>query len=145
MYFLLPSFSANSIQYVSFSTLIIYIYIQKWKQKIIWFNPSYSKNGKTNIGKIFFKLLHTHFLPSHSFHKIFNKKSVKISYSCMRSMGSIVSAHNSSTLNPPKTSFGCNCQNRSMCPLQSICLTPNILYQASITSNADDERRVYLG
>ena len=29
-------------------------------------------------------------------------------YNCMRSMSSVISAHNCSTLNPPKTSFGCN-------------------------------------
>ena len=81
---------------------------RKRKRKIIWFDPPYSKNVKTKMGTIFFKLLHKHFPPSHSFHKIFNKKSVKISYSCMRSMSSIISAHNCFTLNPPKTSFGCN-------------------------------------
>ena len=102
---------------------------RKRKQKIIWFNSLYSKNVKTNIGKIFLKLLHKHFPPSHSFHKIFNKKSVKISYSCMRSMSSIISAHNCSILNPPKTSCGCNCRNRSMCTLQNKCLTSNIVYQ----------------
>ena len=91
---------------------------RKRKRKIIWFNPPCSKNVKTNIGKIFFKLLHKYFPPSHSFHKIFNKKSVKISYSCMRSMSSNIFVHNCSTLNPPNTSFGCNCRNRSMCPLQ---------------------------
>ena len=79
------------------------------------------------------------------FIKSFNKKSVKISYSCMRSMSSIISAHSCSTLNPPKTSFGCNCRNRSMCPLQSKCLSPNIVYQADITNNVDDQRRVCLG
>ena len=41
--------------------------------------PAVLKNPKTNIGKIFFKLLHKHFPPSRSFHKFFNKKSVKIS------------------------------------------------------------------
>ena len=102
---------------------------RKRKQKIIWFNSLYSKNVKTNIGKIFLKLLHKHFPPSHSFHKIFNKKSVKISYICMRSMSSIISAHNCSILNPPKTSCGCNCRNRSMCTLQNKCLTSNIVYQ----------------
>ena len=60
-------------------------------------------------------------------------------------MNSIISEHNCSTLNPPKTSFGCNCRNRSMCPLQNKCLTPNIVYLAEITNNVDDERRVYLG
>ena len=118
---------------------------RKRKRKIIWFNPPYSKNVKTNIGKIFFKLLHKHFPPSHSFHKIFNKKSVEISYSCMHNMSSIISADNRSILNPPKTSFGCNCRTRNMCPLQNKCLTPNIVYQADITNNVDDERRVYLG
>ena len=63
----------------------------------------------------------------------------------MRSISSIISAHNCSILNPRKTSFGCNCQNISMCPLQNKCLTPNIVYQADITNNVDDERRVYLG
>ena len=118
---------------------------RKRNRKIIWFNRPYSKNVKINICKIFFKLLHKHFPPLHLFHKIFNKMSVKISYSCMHSMSSIISAHNCSTLNPPITSFGCNCRNRSMCPLQNKCLTPNIVYQADITNNVDDERRVYLG
>ena len=103
------------------------------------------KKCQDYIGKIFFKLLYKQFSPSHSVHKIFNKKSVKISCSCMRSMSSIISPHNCSILNPPKTSFGCNGWNRSMCPLQSKYLTPNIVYQVNITNNVDDERRVYLG
>ena len=89
--------------------------IQKMSRLIL---VRYSSNYYINI-----------FAPSHSFHKIFNKKSVKISYSCMRSMSSIISAHNCSILNPPKTSCGCNCRNRSMCTLQNKCLTSNIVYQ----------------
>ena len=102
-------------------------------------------NVKTNIGKIFFKLLRKNFPPAHSSHKFFNKRSVKISYSCMRCMSSVISAHNCSILNPPKASFGCNCQNRKMCQLQNKYRAPNIVYQAGITDNVDDERRVYLG
>ena len=34
---------------------------EKRKLKIIWINPPFSTNVKTNIGKIFFKLLRTHF------------------------------------------------------------------------------------
>ena len=60
-------------------------------------------------------------------------------------MSSIISAHNCSIFNPPNTSFGCNCRNRSICPLQNKCFTPNIVYQADITNNVDHERRVYLG
>ena len=60
-------------------------------------------------------------------------------------MSSIISAHKCSTLNPSKTSFGCNCRNRNMCPLLNKCFTSNIVYQADITNNVDDKRRVYLG
>ena len=84
------------------------------------------------------------FSPSKSFQKNFNKNSVKISYSCMRSIISIISAHTCSILNPPKTNFGCNFRNRSMCPFQNKCFTPNIVYEAGIIDNVD-ERRVYLG
>ena len=101
---------------------------RKRRRKIMWFNPRYSMNVKTNIGKIFLNLLHKHFPPTHLFHKIFNKNTVKISYSCMRNMNSIISAHNRSILNPPKTSYGCNCRDDTNCPLQNQCLTPNIVY-----------------
>ena len=67
---------------------------KKRKRKIIQFNPPFSTNVKTNIGKIFFKLLRKHFPKTNKLYKIFNKNTVKISYSCMRNMGSIISAHN---------------------------------------------------
>ena len=101
---------------------------RKRRRKIMWFNPRYSMNVKTNIGKIFLNLLHKHFPPTHLFHKIFNKNTVKISYSCMRNMNSIISAHNRSILNPPKTNCGCNCRDDTNFPLENQCLTPNIVY-----------------
>ena len=42
------------------------------KQNIIWYNPLYSMNVKTNVGKIFLKLLRKHFPPSHPMYTIFN-------------------------------------------------------------------------
>ena len=53
------------------------------KRNIVWFNPPYSKSLKTNIGKYFFRLLNKHFPPSHKLYKIFNKNTLKLSYSCM--------------------------------------------------------------
>ena len=38
---------------------------RKRKRAIIWYNPPYSMNVKTNIGKTFFKLLQKHFPPTH--------------------------------------------------------------------------------
>ena len=49
------------------------------KRNIIWFNPLYSKNVKTNIGQIFVNFIKKHFPPHHKFCKFFNKISVKIS------------------------------------------------------------------
>ena len=98
----------------------------KWKmhkQKIIWFNPPFLTNVKMNIGKIFFKLLCKHFLKTNKLYKIFNKNTVKISYSCMRTMGSIISAHSQRLLTPNNSSFGNNCGNKSNCPLEEKCLT----------------------
>ena len=74
----------------------------KRKRKILWFNPPFSANVKTNVGKIFIKLLRKHFPKTHQFYKIFNKNTVKISYSCMRNMGSIISSHNENVLTPTK-------------------------------------------
>ena len=54
------------------------------KRKIIWFNPPYSMNVESNNGKTFLKLVKKYFPRKNSFHKIFNKNTIKISYSCMR-------------------------------------------------------------
>ena len=53
---------------------------KKRKRNIIWFNPSFSENVATNIGKEFFSLLSKHFPPNNRHHKIFNKQNVKLSY-----------------------------------------------------------------
>ena len=52
-------------------------------RNIIWYNPPFSKNVKTNIAKQFLYLLDKHFGRNHKYHKIFNCNNVKISYSCM--------------------------------------------------------------
>ena len=62
------------------------------KRKIIWYNPPYSANIKTNIGKTFLNLIKKHFPKTNKFHKIFNQNTVKISYSCMSNI-SIISEH----------------------------------------------------
>ena len=76
------------------------------KRKVIWFNPPYSRNVKTNIGKSFFHLLVKHFSANNKMHKIFNKNAVKVSYSCMKNMDSITSGHNHNILNSKQKSFG---------------------------------------
>ena len=63
----------------------------------------------------------------------------------MRYMGSIISAHNQHLLTPNNSVFGCNCRNKSSCPLQGKCLTPKVTYQADVTNDGDGEYKFYYG
>ena len=54
------------------------------KRNIISLNPPYSKNVVTKVGHYFLKLLDKHFPRHHKLHKIFNRNTVKVSYSCIK-------------------------------------------------------------
>ena len=49
---------------------------------IIWYNPPYSNNVETNVGKCFLSRIDQHFPKSNPLHKIFNRNTLKLSYSC---------------------------------------------------------------
>ena len=70
------------------------------RRKMIWFNPPYSRNVKTNIDKIFLHFLGKYFPVKNKMHKILNKNTVKVSYSCMENMDSVISGRNHNILNP---------------------------------------------
>ena len=88
-------------------------------RNIIWFNPPFSKNVNTNVGKQFLNLIDYHFLFHHNFHKIFNRNSVKVSYSCMPNMKDIINSHNHHILqkNANISNKSCNCIDKANCPL----------------------------
>ena len=68
------------------------------KRNIIWFNPPFNNNVATNIGRQFLNLIKKHFPRNHKFNKIFNKNNVKVSYSCMPNIKSIINKHNKKIL-----------------------------------------------
>ena len=115
------------------------------KRKIIWYNPPYSANVKTNIGKNFLNLIKRHFPKTNKLHKIFNRNNVKISYSRMSNISSIISGHNKNLLNPTFTQYDCNCQIREDCPLQNQCFTPNIIYRADVHCEVNKDYKFYFG
>ena len=59
---------------------------RKRSRNIIWFNPPFSANVRTKIGRKFLNLINKHFPKENKLHKIFNKNSIKVSYSCMKNM-----------------------------------------------------------
>ena len=107
------------------------------------FNPPL--NVKTNVGKIFLKLVNRHFPKENPSHKIFNKNTLKVSYSCMSNVASVLSAHNRNILYLKKSEFGCNCRSKTDFPLDNNCLTPQIVQQADIRNDTTDEKKFYLG
>ena len=85
---------------------------QSPKRQIIWFNPPYSANVKTNVGRNFMRLVDKHFPLYHKYHKLFNRNNIKLSYSFMPNMNNIIRKHNSSVMKDPipPTTKTCNCR-----------------------------------
>ena len=120
---------------------------RKRRRRVVWYNPPYSKNFVTNIGKEFFKLLQLHFPKQHPLHSIFNKNTVKLSYSCTTNMYNILKAHNAKILlkdiKKDEEEKGCNCRNKAACPVANKCLKTNVVYKATV--NYEDKTQHYIG
>ena len=119
----------------------------KRKRKIIWFNPPYSKSVKTNIGRQFLKLVDQFFPTNHRYRKLFNRNTIKVSYSCMQNMKQIINQHNAKILEPKEDKNQeertCNCRDKKSCPLDGNCLKQCVVYQATVTT--EDEKKIYIG
>ena len=118
---------------------------KKRNRRVVWFNPPFSKSVKTNIGGLFIRLVGKHFTREHKFYKIFNKHTIRLSYSCMPNMAQIIKQSNMGRLADPDTHATppCNCGNPQNCPLPDECLTKNSVYEATVTAeNAD---HIYFG
>ena len=116
------------------------------KRKITWFNPLYNSAVKSNIGKRFLSLVEKHFPKRHRFSKIFNRNTIKLSYSCSANMKSVISSHNKSILksNNDTASKMCNCRDKSNCPLNGQCQQEAVIYKATVKTS-DDAVKEYIG
>ena len=81
-------------------------------------------------------LLDKHFPPHNKFHKIFNRNTVNISFSCMSNMKTIISSHNHKIANPKTITKmkGCNFTENAKCLLNQNCLINNIICIAVLMS-----------
>ena len=122
---------------------------QNRQRNVIWFNPPYSKNVKTNIARNFLRLLDKHFPPSHKLYSIFNRHTVRISYSCTDNMNSFLDKHNKTILKKHTNRLNkddeklCNCRQRVNCPSDGKCLTRSVVYKAEVTSTDDNTTQTY--
>ena len=89
---------------------------------IIWFDPPFNKNVSTNVAKRFLNLIDQHFPKSNKLHAIFNRNTVKVSYSYIQNMSSMTKSHNKKVINKDvKELKSCNCRVKSECPLNGQC------------------------
>ncbi len=115
------------------------------RRNITWYNPPFSKNVATNVGRKFRNIVKESFKSGHPLQKIFNKNTLKISYSCMPNLERKINTHNKSTLreNPQQPERMCNCRSKPDCPLKGECLSNNVIYQATVKTN--DTKETYIG
>ena len=67
-------------------------------RKIPWYNPPWESNVKTNLGRKFLLVIDKCFPKNHSLNKIFNRHTLKLSYSCLPNMNAVISLHNKNML-----------------------------------------------
>ena len=132
-------------------------YVQKnRKRKIIWFNPPFCKLANIDVGKYFLRLIDKHFKQDNILHKIFNMKTLKISYSCTNNISQIINSHNNELINKfhnqvnnnniNSKKIECNCKSQSDCPMNGLCSLDNVVYQAIIYPKEDiSDKKYYIG
>lgn len=116
-------------------------------RKIIWFNPPYSLNVKTNVARKFLNIVDKNFPKKHRLHKLFNRNNLKVSYSCLPNMSSVISSHNKKILTTDTTpnDISCNCRRKESCPLKGKCRDKHVIYLCNVKSSESDPGVNYIG
>ena len=120
---------------------------RKRRRKTIWYTPPFCKTVKTRIKKKFIDIVKKCFTKENPLHKILNKDTLNLSYSCMPNIGSKINAHNKKILQAKNDQFtkSCNC-TKFQCPLKESklsCRTESVIYEATVTTK--EEHHTYIG
>ena len=119
-------------------------------RQVCWFNPPWSANVKTPVGKMFLDLVNRFFPHSHPLHKEFNRNTLKMSYCTCKNLKAHIDGHNRNILQPKvKTKGSCNCKPKfkENCPLPGECQTSSIVYQCDVITeeNNNPTTKTYFG
>ena len=117
-------------------------------RNITYFNPPFSRNVQTNIGKQFLRLIDQMFPMGHPLRKIINRNTIKISYRCMANVKQKISNHNFQVKKAEEerqVNHGCNCtQVIGPCPLGGNCLVNSVIYGAEV-KDSQSKTETYTG
>ena len=117
-----------------------------------WFNLPFNINVATNVAKTFLTLIDKHFPKNKRLSKIFNRNTIKFSYSCLPNVKQTISNNNHRLLQlhrmkeSTQDSKLCNCQQKNSCPLDGKCLTKCVVYKATVTgTTTSNNQETYIG
>ena len=117
---------------------------RKRSRNVLYFNPPYNASVKNNVGHYFLSLVLKHFPPGHKYHSLFNRNTLKLSYSCMPNIAHIIQAHNAKILkNERSETKPCNCRDKKNCPLDGRCQETCLVYKAEVKTKK--ETKFYYG
>ena len=107
-------------------------------RRITYFNPPFSLNVQSNIGKEFLDLIRN-FPKNNVLSKIVNSSSIKLSYRTSKNMDSEVARHNNKILETkddqlPEPRFNCQAALKNNCPMPGYCTAQCVVYRALVTS-----------
>ena len=107
---------------------------------------------ENNVGKMFFNLIDKHFKKGTFLGKLFNRNTLKLSYSCCPKIKARISTHNRRLLNNMNNKKNihedkCNCQVKVNCPMQGDgpCNVGSVVYEAEVTSPSLTHPKSYIG
>ena len=112
-------------------------------RQVCWFNPPWSANVKTPVGKMFLDLIDRYFPHSHPLHKVFNRNTIKMSYCTCKNLKAHIDGHNRNILHPNvKTKGSCNCKPKfkENCPLPGECQTSSLVYQCDVITEENNNQ-----
>ena len=110
------------------------------KRKVIWFNPPFCRSVKTDIGRDFLQIITNSFPKTHKLHKILNRNTLKLNYSCLPSIGRKILSNTNAKIskelpqnNKPKQDQDVKHRKGALCPVKGgNCNTENNIYLAQV-------------
>ena len=122
------------------------------KREVNYYTPPFSLNVKTRIGGCLFFLLKKHFPKGSNLHRLFNRNTIKISYSCLPNYDCILKGINKNKIGKvssktPKTTE-CNSLGvcKRSCIAKNVCEKSSVVYKATVHVNDGSiYKRVYIG
>ena len=115
-------------------------------RKIIYFNPPFNLDVETKIGREFLKIIDKSFPVGNPLRSKLTRHNMKLSYSTTTNMRGQISRHNTKLLAGDTVEQVDPCVCRDFpCPLNDLCETRNVIYQASVTTTDDGHSEHYVG